>query len=259
MDRRPILADRIIEQIRSNLVASGGQIDEAAWREIIISSLRSDLVVAENSKGPINSSDLRLIDRFMEKYPDLRPVVERALLALRTVFPTYPIDISLHTDPETEGICFEKQHLTLEVLFPPSTGWDTNEYVDRVLEEWRTKVETWVYDDNAPQHDLLLITMGFQSEESASGPLARLHTALSWTDLSEAVIVRSLCERGMKKNEATELVEQWSLLSCERPPTDEQWQMLADLMDISVRWLRNTSPPERTFWEAIEGGILENR
>lgn len=83
--------------------------------EVVQGHLESKAIPYPPGSSWISTEDPIVVKEFMAKYPETTGMVVEARERIAAVFPDAVFTLSVFTDPEIDGICFECQNLTLTV------------------------------------------------------------------------------------------------------------------------------------------------
>lgn len=136
MNLRPALAAAVVDAILEDIYAHGlsASPTENAWIRLNAKGQRAKwMALAEaqlvshsipfSGKRRYASEEESVVDAFLTKYPDLRPLLEHMITAALQLDPDACVKCEVTNDPEMCHICQEGQHLCLHVQF--SGGYDS--------------------------------------------------------------------------------------------------------------------------------------
>lgn len=254
MDRSPIIARRIIDDLTSDL---GVQVDDQTrerWMGIIDKHLCNDVINGRGS-GICELRSPWLVSQFLDKYPHLKPVLDQALARAREAAPDCPVDVGLWVDPEVHGIVWESQELRVVILLEQGE--------DEEFDDW--------YERKEAIQDLLLDaiplgTDGVRISVDAFYPWkGRIQAAIRWSDLDSPPAIINYCTREnispwscrdpetgkVDRALRTRLVDHvTALYEGESEPTDEDYRLLSQVLMVDEDWLRSPEPAPASSLDA---------
>lgn len=146
MDRRPLLAARFAKAILEE-----GSRDEDRMVAIILEHWTSDSIPFPGHEW-VYTEDPGVINAFLEKYPQLKPIIQLHQSQGRKMFgPETTFSFGVHSDPEGCHVCYEGQHLTMHI----HTGFDC--YIEGEFSplspywEAHQQWENWVVSEEVPE------------------------------------------------------------------------------------------------------------
>lgn len=130
MDLRPKIAAEIVEALLDEMGCP--EADRVRVRDHWVTIAKSKLVSHSLPTRDYSTHDPDLVEKYLVKYPEIRPAIESCLAYVRNVIPEGRARLELTSDPEMCHICFEGQSLRLIVGVPPEKWRDT----DEMLRDW---------------------------------------------------------------------------------------------------------------------------
>jgi len=131
MDLRPTLSREFAEAVYESLadidvlnLEREGVVQR--WTDIIRARFTSRSIPTRD----VSSDDPNLIAAFLDKYPQVRPVLDHAKEAALEMLPAPQFRYHVHSDPEGCHICHEGQHVCMDVFFDGPRHPASSEQID---------------------------------------------------------------------------------------------------------------------------------
>jgi hypothetical protein len=137
MDLRPKIAADIVEALFDELSWAVEERDKVRvrWIEVARSKIVSHSIpLPDPMPGRITSTDEAVINAFINKYPPLRRYLDEGMAKAREIEPKATFLLELMNDPEGCHVCYEGQHLTVEITFPGT--YDAYKAKQEAFDDW---------------------------------------------------------------------------------------------------------------------------
>ena len=121
MNLRPKLAQEFAEAFRADIEEHGiGPESTDQWAILILERFTSHSIPIER-----NDEDPQIVEPFLNKYPECRGVIDTVKAEARKRFPDVEFSpLRLVSDPESCHICWEGQHVSLDIYCGLESDWE---------------------------------------------------------------------------------------------------------------------------------------